>query len=83
MTEILIGFVSSILKGNNRKEALMKPIPFGCGSLKFCIQRSSSLLNKLYPLYTMFLESGKGLKVPIVYARKLKFKTGSNYSISL
>lgn len=63
---------------------MMKPVPFGCGSVKFTIHRSKSLFNTLHPLYTLSLESGQtGIKVPVLYARKRKFNKGANYVISL
>ena len=57
---------------------MMKPIPYGCGALKFTITRQKTLLNKLFPFYTLEIES-KTCKIPILYAKKLKFKKKANY----
>lgn len=75
--------MEDLLFGWDRKTAVLKPIPFGAGPLKFTIERNSSGLNKLYPTYTMFIEKPYGNKVTVLFAKKRAFNKTANFLISL
>lgn len=69
-----------IVQGSSRKATLMNPIPFGCGSVKFTIIRTVSMLSN--PLYTLYLEE-KYAKIAVLNARKKNFSKFPNYTISI
>ena len=81
--DVYAQFIDDIVYGSNRKQALMTPIPFGAGQLKFTISRNKSGLNKLSPYFTLFLEKPLGVKVPILYGKKRLFNKLANYIITL
>lgn len=69
--------------GWERRIAVMKPIPFGAGPLRFTIERNKSGLNKLYPSFTLYIEKPYGNKVTVLYAKKRAFNKTANFLISL
>ena len=75
--------MDEVINGNNKKQVLMSPIPFACGSLKFVIVRNNTGLHKLHPYYTLYLEKPYGVKVAVLYGQKRKFNKIANYLISL
>ena len=72
-----------MLFGCDRKRAVMMPIPFGVGQLKFTIERNKSGLNKLYPSFTLYIEKPYGNKVTVLYAKKRAFNKTANFLISM
>ena len=75
--------MDDMLFGCDRKKAVMSPIPFGVGPLKFTIERNKSGLNKIYPAFTLFIEKPYGNKVTVLYAKKRAFNKTANFLISL
>ena len=75
--------MDDVLFGSDRKKAVMQPIPFFAGPLKFTIERNKSGLNKLYPPYTLYIEKPYGNKVTVLYAKKRAFNKTANFLISL
>lgn len=80
---VYIQFIDQLIFGNNRKDAIMQPIPPSVGQLKFCITRNKGAMNKLTPSYYLNLEKNNGGKILILYAKKMPFKKSSYYLISL
>ena len=80
---IFTQFMDDLLFGCDRKKAVMQPIPFGVGPLKFTIERNKSGLSKMYPSYTLYIEKPYGNKVTVLYAKKRAFNKTANYLISL
>lgn len=75
--------MEELLFGWDRKSAVMSPIPFGAGPLKFTIERNKSGLSKLYPSFTLYIEKPYGNKVTVLYAKKRAFNKTANFLISL
>lgn len=75
--------MDDMLFGCDRKFAVMQPIPFGAGPLKFTIERNKSGINKIYPQYTLYIEKPYGNKVTVLYAKKRAFNKTANFLISL
>jgi hypothetical protein len=80
---IYIQFLDQLLFGNNRKAAIMQPIPPAVGQLKFSITRNKGAMNKLTPSFYLNLEKSSGGTVLILYGKKMAFKKSSYYLISL
>lgn len=81
--KIFSQFMEDLLFGWDRKNAVMSPIPFGAGPLKFTIERNKSGLSKLYPSFTLYIEKPYGNKVTVLYAKKRAFNKTANFLISL
>jgi len=81
--KIFVKFMDDLLFGCDRKTAVMSPIPFGAGPLRFTIERNKSGLNKIYPTYTLYIEKPYGNKVTVLYAKKRAFNKTANFLISL
>lgn len=75
--------MDDLLFSCDRKSAVMQPIPFGAGPLRFTIERNKSGLNKIYPSYTLYIEKPYGNKVTVLYAKKRAFNKTANFLISL
>ncbi len=65
--EIFTQWMDEVINGNNKKQVLMSPIPFACGSLKFVVVRNNTGLHKLHPYFTLYLEKPYGVKIAILY----------------
>ena len=81
--EVFTQFMDDMLFGCDRKQAVLSPIPFGVGPLKFTIERNKSGLNKLYPTFTLYIEKPYGNKVTVLFAKKRAFNKTANFLISL
>ena len=68
---------------NNRKDAIMQPIPPSVGQQKFSIVRNKRGMNKMTPSYYLYLEIPTGKKILVLYAKKMPFTKSSYYLISL
>jgi hypothetical protein len=61
----------------------MQPIPFGCGMVKFQLHRNKSGLNRLNPLFILYLELVGSEKIPLLYARKRNLQKNATYIITM
>lgn len=52
----------------------MQPVPPECGKLHFRVLRKASLITKLNPSYTLYLEKSPEQKYQILYGKKIAFK---------
>lgn len=75
-----IAFLDALLFGNDRRRAIMEPIPPEVGQLKFCITRTKSMISAT--TFQLALEKSKGGRVMVLYGKKL-WKRTSYYLISL